>query len=140
MGTSSAEMFTYLGEPLPPPPSDPNELLFDVMHHGFDYDGLIVIFGSTLDESWSFRILTEGFHLLSGIGVGSSEQDVLRYYGPTDSAVFDSLTILPYQVTWKDGRKSAIHLDFTIVDEVVSRIDVHPRGKEPNIETGYPPY
>ncbi len=132
VGTSKVAMIEILGEPLPPPPRDPDELLFDVMHHGFDYDGLIVIFGQSLDKSWAFRILGDGFQLKSGIGVGSAEQEVLNYYGPTDEVTFDSLKILPYQVTWTEGQPTAHHLDFTIIDGFVTRIDAHPRQTDMN--------
>ena len=140
VGTSKVAMIEQLGEPLPPPPSDPDELVFDVMNHGFDYDGLIVIFGQSLDASWGFRISSDGFQLKSGIGVGSTELAVLDYYGPTDKAIFDELSILPYQVTWTEGQETFMHLDFTIVDGIVSRIDVHPRQETINIEIGYPPH
>jgi len=129
-------MFQALGEPLPPPPADPDNQPIDVMNHAFDYDGLIVVFGQSLDSSWGFQILGDGFFLKSGVGVGSTEQEVLDYYGATEKAKLDGLAILPYRAVFTEGQQSAIHLDFTVIDRLVTRIDVHPRQKELNS----PPY
>ena len=127
VGTSTSMMIEQLGEPLPPPKGNPDELVFDVMQHSFDYDGLIVVFGQSFDQSWAFRILGDGFQLKSGIGVGSKEQKVLNYYGPTDEVIFDKVKILPYKVTSVEGKPTAYHLDFTIDDGIVTRVDAHLR-------------
>ena len=107
-----------LGEPKPQPDFCADGC-FDVIDYPYEYDGIEIIMHQ--DEAWSFTVTSPDFRLKSGVGVGTSVQEVLDTYGRPETISEGTTSVLTYGVLWTNGKRSRVFLDFSVADGNVGK-------------------
>ena len=97
----------------------------DIMDSWYLYDGLKVKF--LVDEVFDFEVTSEKYRLPSGLGVGSSVENISDALGEPVSWRSGDSMVHTYAVTWKNGQRTAIKLDFLIRDGTVVAFETNHR-------------
>jgi hypothetical protein len=122
----SGDVKQLLGDPVEAGPKCDG--CIDIMDSWYVYDGLKIKF--LVDQVFDFEVTSESHRLPSGIGVGSSIDEVVEAFG--DPVIWDSgdKSIHTYSVTQKNGQRTAIKLDLIIRDNRVVGIETNHRSSD----------
>jgi len=89
----------------------------DIMDSWFIYDGLRVHFLQW--EVLQLEVATKEFRLASGVGVGSSKEEVVQQYGQPDITPHEDGVVLAYPITRNGRGHPDVKLEFLVDDDVV---------------------
>ena len=97
---------------------------FDIMDSWFIYDGIRVHFLQR--EVLQFEVSSERYRLSSGVGVGTSKDDVVKHYGQPETTQHEDGVILAYPITWNGRGHPDVKLEFLIRDDIVVGFQAGP--------------
>ena len=89
------------------------------------YDGLKIKFLGR--EVFDFEVTSDMHRLPSGLGVGSSTEEIADALGESVTWSSGDTTVHSYALTWKNGQQTAIKLDFFIRDGLVVEFETNHR-------------
>jgi len=98
---------------------------WDSVDTWFQYEGLRVRFVG--DQVFEISVSNREYRLISGLGVGSTENEVTERYGEPQLFPGENQTLLVYPVALEGGRETLIKLVFTISDGAVTAFKVTVR-------------
>lgn len=88
----------------------------DYRNTEFYYEGLRVVFSMFGRSAITFVVTSDSYRLRSGVGVGSSRQEIESTFGPTTEVRSDDSVELVYLLTGPSGRAGAGQLMFKLED------------------------
>lgn len=97
---------------------------FDITDSWFIYDGIRVHFLQS--EVFQLEVTTKDYRLVSGVGVGSSREEVVRQYGQPKITSHEEGVVLAYPITWDGRGHPDVKLEFLIDDDVVIGFQAGP--------------
>ena len=122
----STRVKDVFGEPIESGPKC-NDCI-DIMDSWYVYDGLKIKF--LVDEVFDFEVTSKEHRLPSGLGVGSSAEEIADVFGEPVTWVSGDTTIHTYAVTGKNGQRTAIKLDFLIRENTVVGFETNHRWSD----------
>ncbi len=96
----------------------------DITDSWFVYEGIRVHFLQS--EVLQFEVTTSQYRLVSGVGVGTSKEEVVREYGQPKVNLREDGVLLAYPITWNGRGRPDAKLEFRIVDNVVIGFQAGP--------------
>jgi hypothetical protein len=112
-GADSDKVKSILGEPKPQP-NFCKEGCIDIIDYPYEYEGIALVMHQ--DEAWRFTVTSEAHRLKSGIGIGSSIDQVFEHFGKVRAHDENGKSVITYRAVWPDGKVSRVFLDFFVVD------------------------
>ena len=116
LGGTADEMREALGEP---------ERVSSVMtlgdeypHLEYRYDGLRMVFSMHGRTALSYFVTSDKYRLRSGVGVGSTRQEIWSALGPTGYFGSGGILFMAYRVTGSDGRSIPVQLTIRLDSDI----------------------
>ncbi len=96
----------------------------DIIDSWYIYDGIRVHFLQT--EALQFEVNAEKYRLISGVGVGSSQEEVIKQYGQPETTPHEDNIVLAYPLTSNGRGHPDVKLEFLVHDDVVIGFQAGP--------------
>jgi len=116
LGGTVEEMHKALGEP----ESTSAKMTSgdEYAHLESKYDGLRIVFSMRGRSALSFFVSSEKYQLRSGVGVGSTRQEIESALGPTGYFKSGGIVFMAYRVTGSDGRPIPVQLTIKLERDI----------------------